>query len=131
MEISTVVETFLKGGLKMKDYLSVKVGDLILLAVGGWSKRRYLQKVARLTKTQLIMTKGERFNRQTGRQVAGFDNIYSIAPKDINKFLYKCKIEKAVFSLSALVSGNSKKIKENIDDILIAAKKVKKLLQEE
>ena len=54
------------------DYGSIAEGDTVLVYSGGsWGSTK-LDKVARLTKTQLVVDGGSRFSRRDGCQVGGY-----------------------------------------------------------
>jgi hypothetical protein len=49
----------------------LQVGDQAILAHGGFSRARSVVTVSKLTKTQITISNGGRFNRQSGREIGG------------------------------------------------------------
>lgn len=80
-----------------KEWLAgLQVGDAVMVETSGASVSRLDERaVAKITKTQVVLNDGERYNRETGRKVGARDSFvfHFIAPLDAGRLLeYKKEV---------------------------------------
>lgn len=112
----------------MDDYTDAQVGDVFIICTGGWSSRRYLSKVERLTKTQIVLKDNEKFRKDSGRRVGDTYGGY-IAKKatnaDVVEITRERRLSQALNKLFSLTNVNTKTLLENIDSIIETATFIK------
>jgi len=114
----------------MKDLENVAAGSKLILGHGGYSTTTYVGTVERLTKTQIITTKGVRYNRGSSYRVgdAYGDRIIKIATQeDIDKIKTEREISNNYHELRNLIDAPRDVLIGKLDMVIEVAGNLKKL----